>query len=408
MAMVAGCLFVLAVALGPAAVFAAGPASGPRIEMTHAGKGHEVHLSAPAVTVARDGQALVAWIAQQGHTNNVYVARPSPNGARPVRVNPEGLSAESMHQAPGVASGSKGEIYVSWSSEKRKPEGVLFASDLQLSRSLDGGQRFERPLRINDDRPISHSFDGLAAGADGTVYLGWIDAREGGNQPRTFLARIGDRGSRVDHVVKLDPGETCVCCRVDVAATDGLVAVLWRKVLPGDIRDMVLGLSRDGGRSFAGPTLVHADGWKIAACPHRGGRAALDARGTIYVAWYTEGQDETPRVLFTTSTDGRAFEAPRPITVAAGAVPDHVRLAVNHQGAIAIVWEDSTAVRRRIRLRVSLDGGRSFSSPQSLSTAVKAYAPDVAVAPNGDFVVVWHEEHFPGIKTVVQWLSGRR
>ena len=67
-----------------------------------------MHLSAPAVAVERDGQALVAWIAQQGHTNNVYVARPGPNGARPVRVNPEGLSAESMHQAPGVASRIQG------------------------------------------------------------------------------------------------------------------------------------------------------------------------------------------------------------------------------------------------------------------------------------------------------------
>ncbi len=73
-----------------------------------------------------------------------------------------------------------------------------------------------------------------------------------------------------------------------------------------------------------------------------------------------------------------------------------------------MVWEDSTAVRRRIRLRVSRDGGTISSAPQSLSTAIKAYAPDVAATPNGDFVAVWHEEQFPWHKTVVQWLSGRR
>jgi hypothetical protein len=182
------------------------------------------------------------------------------------------------------------------------------------------------------------------------------------------------------------------------------MAVLWRKVFPGHIRDMVLGVSRDDGRSFASPVLVHADGWKITACPHRGGRVALDGRGRIHAAWYTEGQDETPRVLFATSADGRGFDAPRRITVAAGAVPDHVRLAVNRQNAVAVVWEDSTAVRRRVRLRASVDGGRSFGPPQSLSTALKAYTPDVAVAPNGDFVAVWHEEQFPLTKTVVQWL----
>lgn len=404
MAMVVRCLLVLAVTLSPVAALAAGPSPGPRIEITHPGKGHEVHLSTPAVAVGRDGQALVTWIAQAGHANNVYLARAGAGGAHPVRVNPDGLSAESMHQAPGIATGPGGEVYLSWSSEKPKPEGTLFASDLQLSRSLDGGQSFERPLQVNDDRPISHSFDGLTVGPDGTVYLSWIDAREGGTQPRTFLARIGERGRRIEHVVRLDAGETCVCCRVDVAAGDGLVAVLWRKVFPGHIRDMVLGLSRDGGRSFTSPVLVHADGWKIAACPHRGGRVALDGRGRIHAAWYTEGQDEIPRVLLATSADGRGFDAPRRITLAAGAIPDHVRLAVNRQNAVVVVWEDSTAVRRRVRLRASVDGGRSFGPPQSLSTALKAYAPDVAVAPNGDFVAVWHEEQFPSTKTVVQWL----
>jgi hypothetical protein len=408
MAMVMRSCLVVIVALCPVVSFAAGPISGGRIEITRPGKGHEVHLSAPAVAVGRDGQVLVTWIAQQGHSNHVYLARPGAEPVHPVRVNPDGLSAESMHQAPAIAAGPGGEVYVSWSSEKAKPEGTLFASDLQLSRSLDGGQRFDPPLRVNDDRPTTHSFDGLTVGSDGKVYLGWIDTREGGTEPRTFLARIGGHGSAVEHVVKLDAAETCVCCRVDVAAHDGLVAVLWRKVFPGQVRDMVLGLSRDSGRSFVPPVLVHADGWKIAACPHRGGRLALDRRGRIHAAWYTEGRNETPRMLFATSTEGRGFDAPRQITAAAGAVPDHVRLAVNGQGTVVVVWEDSTAVRRRVRLRTSLDGGRSFSPPQSLSTAVKAYAPDVAAAPNGDFVAVWHEEQFPMTKTVVQWLGRGR
>jgi hypothetical protein len=400
-------LLILAFTLIPAAALAAGVTLGARLEITHPGQGHEAHLSAAAVAVGRDGRILVTWIAPNGHANDVYLARPEATGARPVRVNPDGLSADSMHQAPGIATGPQGEIYVSWSSVKTKPDGVLFASDLQLSRSLDGGQSFERPLRVNDDRPISHSFDGLATAPDGAVYLAWIDAREGGTQPRTYLARIAGRGTAVEHVTRLDAEETCVCCRVDVAASGGLVAALWRKVFPGNIRDMVLGLSRDGGRSFAPPALVHADGWKLTACPHRGGRVAIDPRGRLHAAWYTEGGDETPRILFASAGDGRRFDRPRTITVAAGSVPDHVRLALARDDAIAVAWEEATAVRRRVRIRASLDGGRSFAAAQSLSTAVKAYAPDVAAAPSGDVVAVWHEEQFPATKTVVQWLKLR-
>jgi len=45
---------------------------------------------------------------------------------------------------------------------------------------------------------------------------------------------------------------------------------------------------------------------------------------------------------------------------------------------------------------------------QTLSKAVKAYSPDVAVTPAGDFVVAWHEEQFPSLKTIVQPLRVSR
>ncbi len=68
------------------------------------------------------------------------------------------------------------------------------------------------------------------------------------------------------------------------------------------------------------------------------------------------------------------------------------------------MWEDSTAVRRRILMRTTRDGGRTLSPPQSLSSAIKAWAPAVAATPAG-FIIVWHEEQFPSIKTVVQTLT---
>jgi hypothetical protein len=235
------------------------------------------------------------------------------------------------------------------------------------------------------------------------VLVAWIDAREGEGRPRSYLSRITEQGGRVERTLKLDDGETCVCCRIHLAAGDGLVAALWRKVFPGSVRDMVLGLSRDGGRSFGAPVRISVDGWKIAACPHRGGRVALDGRGRLHAAWYTEGRDETPRVRYATSAGG-AFAPPVSLAAAAGPVPDHVRLAVTRTGVVAVVWEESTAVRRRIRLRTSRDGGQTFAEPQALSAAIKAYAPDIAVTPTDDFVVVWHEEHFPRTKTVIQTL----
>jgi hypothetical protein len=80
-------------------------------------------------------------------------------------------------------------------------------------------------------------------------------------------------------------------------------------------------------------------------------------------------------------------------------------MAVDDKGRALLVWEDSTAVRRRILVRSSTDGGRSLSPVRVLSTAVKAYAPDVAVSRPGEFIVAWQEEQFPMMKTVVQPVS---
>jgi hypothetical protein len=377
-----------------AALAAATPA---RLEVTHPARGHEVHVSDAAVGVAGDGAPIVAWASQEGGDNVLYAARPGQG--TPVRVNPPGTSVDSLHQGPGMAVGPTGEIYLTWSSRRPVPVGGLFASDLLLSRSLDGGKTWDGPLRINDDVPTAHSFEGVAVTPDGTVIVAWIETRDG--KAATFLARVGDRGARVAETLRLDTGETCVCCRVDVTAGPGdSVAVLWRKVFPENVRDMVVAGSRDGGRTFGAPVLVHADGWKISACPHRGGSLAADARGRLYAVWYTEATDGRPDVLFATSADGRKFSAPRRLHTATGSIPDHMRLAVDAAGRGVVVWEDSTAVRRRIVMRTTLDGGRTLSPPQTLTQAVKAFAPDVVAAPGG-FMIVWHEEQFPSIKTVI-------
>jgi hypothetical protein len=374
-----------------------------RLEITHASTGHEAPVSPPAVAVGGDGHPIVAWVAPVGDGNTAFVARPTTRG-QPVAVNPSDRGVDSLHQAPGLAVGPAGEVYVTWSARKPKPAGGLFASDLYLSRSLDGGQTFDHHLRINDERPTSHSFEDVAVGPDGAVLVGWIDTRDGPGSTATYVARIVDRGSRLEGVARLEGGETCVCCRVSVTAGPAAAAaVLWRKVFPGDVRDMVLSRSTDAGRSFGPATTVHADGWTITACPHRGGRVAADAQGRLYTAWYTEAKADRPDVLFSATSDGRGFGRPQRVHTATDSVPDSVRLAVNAEGRGVIVWEASTAVRRRILLRTIEDDGRTLGQVRVLSQALKAWMPDVEGAPGG-FFVAWHEQQFPATKTVVTFV----
>jgi len=164
-----------------------------------------------------------------------------------------------------------------------------------------------------------------------------------------------------------------------VTAAGDPVALTWRRVFPGDVRDMVLAISRDGGRTFGDPALVSADHWKINACPHRGGAVGLDAKGRVYMSWYTEGRDIRPDLRFAVSPDGRRFGPPKRLHTSATSIPDQARMAVDPAGR-----------------------ARTLSPIRVLSTAIKAYAPDIAFAPDGDFLVAWHEEQVPFLRTVVQ------
>jgi hypothetical protein len=108
-------------------------------------------------------------------------------------------------------------------------------------------------------------------------------------------------------------------------------------------------------------------------------------------------------VLYAIAGDGQKFGAPKRVHVSAASIPDHPRLAVHADGRAVIVWEDATAVRRRVLMR-EVAGG-SLGAVRVLSQAVKAYAPDVTLAPDGHMLAVWHEERFPSAVTVITRLG---
>src|SRR5262249_62023002 len=85
---------------------------GPRLELKHPGKAHEIHLSGVSVAAALDGGALVTWGADEGQSNQIYVARLGTGEATPVRVNPDDLSMEALHHPPRLVVAPAGGIYL--------------------------------------------------------------------------------------------------------------------------------------------------------------------------------------------------------------------------------------------------------------------------------------------------------
>ena len=97
----------LALALLPVSATAAEVRLGARSELTHSGKGHEVHVSAPAVAAASDGTVLLTWawayLTYERSARLILDSRRDGARAEPSARIPE---TDSRRRAHGWASGS--------------------------------------------------------------------------------------------------------------------------------------------------------------------------------------------------------------------------------------------------------------------------------------------------------------
>lgn len=175
-------------------------------------------------------------------------------------------------RATGEASPSLGvtstAIYALWEQAS-----VTGGSDLLFAREAAPGQPFQKPIRVTDKtRPSFNGFSSLAISPKGDIFAVWLDGRSMGEMHGTFsvyLARSTDRGMTFGPNVEVASG-SCPCCRPRLAfGENGEIYVFWRKVFPGQIRDMVASTSNDGGASFTAPVRVSEDNWKINGCPSR-------------------------------------------------------------------------------------------------------------------------------------------
>lgn len=336
--------------------------------------------SRPTVAVRPDGSVLAAWVESGEEGGNVLLARSADGIAfdAAVRVNDVPGDAAPHDQAPAqVVAGPGGDVYVVWQNNTEEPGRRFPYSDLRFARSGDGGRTFDPAITVNDDAglPSSHTFHSVLVGADGTIWVAWIDGRAraaaeaamsaphpaGDGTSATpapdvamghHMAEADLPGSQIRIARSTDGGRTfepsvlvadvaCPCCRTALAlGPDGTLALAWRGVRDTDIREVVVARSTDGGASFDEPVIVHRDGWHIEGCPHAGPSLAWDGEGRLHVAWYT-GVEGAPGLFHAESTDdGASFGPPAPIMAAEWVPVSLVSLATTADGRVWAAWDD--------------------------------------------------------------------
>jgi hypothetical protein len=285
----------------------------------------------PAVASDAAGNICLAYVVHNADkTADLFFQRFGPDSeplGEKVRVNPAPGTVKAWRgDPPTVKVAGDGTVFIGWTVKVES--GGKPANDLMLSVSRDNGKSFEAPVRVNDDTaPASHGMHSLELGADGRVYMAWLDERNVKAQPDHADAPAGaalmfhhkeevEPNSEVFFSVSADGGKTfsrnkklasevCPCCKTSMAmGPEGRLYLSWRQVLPGGFRHIAVASSSDNGGAFSKGVVVSNDKWKIDACPVSGASMAVFADGVLSVSWYSAGEAGEAGVYDAESRDG--------------------------------------------------------------------------------------------------------
>lgn len=370
----------------------------------------EAANSTPSLAAMGSTVAAV-WTAATKGTANVYFAVSHDGGATfspPRRVNDrDGDAGATNEQPPRVVisgSGSAQTFTAMWSKRDTGPMDTR-RDVIRTARSTDG--RAFSPARYAHDPSLSgaRGWEALTVSSNGIVHALWLDGREAnmkiaemshkglqhkGQPPQEiYYGRLAGEGRLIETRIAED---VCFCCKTAVAVDSrGVVYAAWRHIFPGSMRDIAFAKSADGGKTFSPVVRVSEDRWQLNGCPEDGPSLAVDATGTVHIAWATvvEDPDEPRKALFyATSRDGKVFSPRIRVATDKMSTPGHPQLALTADGGAAIAFDEAMGSIRRVSLARVTRGG-AVQPPEVLSGDESATHPVIVETAAGALLIAW-------------------
>ncbi|MGE4056840.1 MAG: sialidase family protein [Vicinamibacterales bacterium] len=373
------------------------------------------------VSVASDGDFLIAaWSAAEPEGAADIFTAVSRDGGRtfsdPVRVNSEpGTARVSGEQPPRLVLAKQANadpvVSLIWTASGEDGTRLL------TSQSVDGARTFEpSELVPGTDAPGNRGWESLTAFGNGIVAAAWLDHRQ--------HAQNSDVAStHHHHDAAADPNEegvamaarsqlyfaafdgesepkpltggVCYCCKTALATgmfgSSDTVAVAWRHVYPGNMRDIAFTVSRDQGRTFSAPVRASEDQWSITGCPDDGPSMAVDGEGRVHLVWptaVTENGQPVKALFHTMTADGVTF-TPR-VKLPTQGQANHPQIAAASDGSLVAIWDESGSGSRSIaRARGVLDASGQIAFSRSAASGVETGVYPIVLAGDSEVVSIW-------------------
>lgn len=327
----------------------------------------------PQLANAPDGTIYLSWLEPVGAEHRLRVSRFDTGSltwtpAQTVAQGPDWFV--NWADTPQIAAGPDGRLVAAWFV--RNPAMAHGAGEHHgtsygawISFSADRGLTWS-PAQPLSRESNQNEFVALQALADGRWLATWLDGRA---RDTAKAMQLWGRILESDRPDQLIDDRVCDCCSTSlVAFPDGSALVAYRDRSATEVRDM--GKARFNGESWEAPSLIHADGWEIAACPVNGPMLSVQG-ATVAIAWFTAAQDK-PRVLASTSADaGHRFFVPNPVNDAERPL-GRVDSVFLRDGTHWVSWLEASGAIRLRRLAPSGSAGVGVTLPGGTGEASRA------------------------------------
>ena len=348
----------------------------------------------PQLSVSKHG-VVISWIERNGPEATLKFAERTTAGwsaARPVASGKDWFV--NWADVPSVVRLDDRTLAAHW-LQKSGPD--TYAYDVRLAYSKDDGKTWSPSFTPHHDgTKTEHGFATLFQMPGAGLGLVWLDGRKmqsgghdaGGHGGGDMTLRFGSFGPDWTQATEVElDARVCECCPTTVAMTADGPIVAYRDRSPDEVRDIYITRLENGKWTEGKP--IHADGWRVPACPVNGPALSADGR-QVAVAWFN-AKDNQPKSFAALSADaGRTFGAPVRLDDEASLGRVDVELLPDGSAVAAYVEFADQRAQFRVR-RISKDGSKSAPVTVSGMAGNRSSGYPRMVRRGAELVFAWTE-----------------
>ncbi|MBI5674276.1 MAG: exo-alpha-sialidase [Nitrospirae bacterium] len=280
-----------------------------------------------------------------------------------------------------IEAGEKGLLYLLWLDERAGPYGVY------LNRSTDYGKTWlKEDLKMNKE---DGNLDAPFMAADGKrAWVGWLEQN---NKERRLKMRMTEDGGETWSDEKELPVHAGRIYTPQFIHTDTGLFVMYFDISLG----ITLSLSKDNGITWE-PEFVLPETIETGT---GGFKIAHNSKGAMCVEWpgprmLGEGKAD---IFISCSNDGGLSWSNKPVRLDTNTPRlTHSlspQIAMDNDGRVVVVWQDTRNIRTNIYANYSLDSGQTWLDKDVILNKAKgkeiSQFPSIATDGKGRFLITW-------------------